>query len=60
VQRRFDHSPWIEWNSINSEGALCGSLDRNVLLKTYRDMLRRTCGSMKRRISHGQAIVSAF
>ena len=23
-----------------------GSLDRNVLLKTYRDMLRRTCGSM--------------
>ena len=31
-----------------------------ALLKTYRDMLRRTCGSMKRRISHGQAMRSIF
>ena len=30
VTWRFDHSPWIEWNSINSDSALCGSLDRNV------------------------------
>ena len=30
-----------------SEGALRGPLDRSVLLKTYPDMLRRTCGSMK-------------
>ena len=46
---RLDHSasenqgrasPWIKWNSINSDGALCGSFDRNVLLKTYRDTLR--------------------
>ena len=44
LQSVFDHSPWIEWNSINSEGALCGSLDRNVLLKTYPDRLRRVDG----------------
>jgi hypothetical protein len=31
---------WIEC----SEGALRGPLDRNVLLKTYPDMLRGTCG----------------
>ena len=39
VERSDSH--WMS-GIINSDGALCGSLDRNVLLKTYRDILRRS------------------
>jgi hypothetical protein len=43
-QRVLITRPGSRWNSINSDSALCGSLNRNVLLKTDRDMFRRTCG----------------